>query len=157
MAKAQTYNRTQTGNREAAANLSQQGQVEQKLGNHARAIELFRQALASDPSHAGALSLLVQSLLRRSEFEESGRLLATALAIDPSRTSTWIEVADLFALKGNRATASSAMILAYRLWPDKIRAQRYFQDRAQNDERLELRPIYQSALRSIQTIPLRGG
>jgi len=157
MAKAQNYNRTPTGNREAATNLSQQGQVEQKLGNHARAIELFRQALDSDPSHAGTLSLLVQSLLRRGEFEESGKALATALAIDPSRTSTWIEVADLFALKGNRATASSAMILAYRLWPDKVRAKRYFQDRAQNDERLELRPIYQSALRSIQTIPLRGG
>lgn len=156
MAKAQAYNRAPTGNRKAAANLSQQGQAEQQRGNHQRAIELFRQALASDPSHAGTLSLLAQSLLSRGELEESGQVLASALAIDPSRTSTWIEVADLFALKGNNEIAHNAMVLAYRLWPDKVRARRYFQASAQNDERPELRPLYQSALRSIQKISLRG-
>ena len=156
MAKAQAYNRAQTGNRKAAANLSQQGQAEQQRGNHQRAVELFRQALASDPSHAGTMSLLAQSLLSRGELEESSKVLASALAIDPSRTSTWIEVADLFALKGNNEIAHNAMVLAYRLWPDKVRARRYFQTSAQNDERPELRPLYQSALRSIQKISLRG-
>lgn len=156
MAKAQSYNRTQTGNRKAAASLSQQGQAEQQKGNHQLAIELFRQALASDPSHAGTMSLLAQSLLSKGELEEGGKVLASALAIDPSRTSTWIEVADLFALKGNNEIAHNAMMLAYRLWPDKVRARRYFQASAQNDERPELRPLYQSALRSIQKISLRG-
>lgn len=156
LGKAASFTRAQYGDRGTSLEFENQGLAEHKAGNYARAVEWLEQAVAADPSSPVARTSLASSLMRARQFERGAYVLESSLALDPSRTATWIEMAHYFSLRGDGSSAVNAMTVAYKLWPNKRLAKAYFRSQSTADERPELRPIYQAALRSVEVIPLRA-
>ena len=109
-----------------------------------------------DGSSPEALVYRASALIDQQQTDEAERLLGTALALEPSNPASWIAVADLLVVKGQRGAATHALILAYELWPNKMKARQFFERQAAGADRIELRPAYQAALRAVQMVRLRA-
>ena len=115
-----------------------------------------RSATSIDMSSPETLVYQASALIDQGRSDEAERLLGSALALEPSNPANWIAMADLLAVKGQRGAASHALILAYELWPNRLKARQFFERQAVSADRAELRPAYQAALRAVQMVRLRA-
>ena len=144
-------NKPQRGDRKAARDLNKKGLDEYKNNNFTSAIDLLKQAVAADPADVEVQSNLGFVALRANRNDVASSALSNALLIDSRRTSSWVPVAELFAVKGDSDAAVRALLLGYEFSANKEKTITFYEDKSSNAERETMKPIFVLALQNIKS------
>ncbi len=102
--------------------LNNLGQAYARLGDEARAVSCFREALASDPSHAPARLNLGLALAARQQYDEAIREYRAVVAGDPANAEAHYRLGHALALQGKLGEAVAEYEEALRLDPGHVQA-----------------------------------
>ena len=144
-------NKAQRGDRKKARDLNTKGLDEFKKNNYPVAIDLLKQAGATDPLDVEIQSNLGFVALRANDTNVAADALTKALQIDPRRTSTWIPLAEVLVILNTSDTAIRAVLLGYEFSQNKEKSMAFFEDKANTAERVEMRPIYAAVIQKIKS------
>ncbi len=143
-------NKARRGDRKVARELNARGLDEYKKSNYSVAIDLLQQAAAADPADVEIQSNLGFVALRAENTTIASAALTNALHLDPRRTSTWIPLAELLVQVNTSDLAVRAVLLGYEFSANKEKSMTFFEDKSITAERVEMRPVYASAIQQIK-------
>ncbi len=107
-------------NTELAANLYKQGVGYTKSRQFERAIELYQQAISTNPDHAEAYHELGYALFRLNRYDEAIAAYQKAISLRPKYADTYRNMANCYAAKGDRGNQISLLTVAISLAPKHI-------------------------------------
>ncbi|HEY1889761.1 MAG TPA: sulfotransferase [Steroidobacteraceae bacterium] len=98
------------------------GMVAQRLGDHAKAIDCFKQVLAMCPEDADLRIGLGISLFERGEADEALTHFRQACKLEPASTSAWFNLGEALARQAHTEQAVAALRRALELDPTHLSA-----------------------------------
>src|SRR5580693_8619177 len=101
------------------ATIFERGLQEQKAGHAPAAESLYRQVLARQPDHPGALHMLgILICNEHGRAEEAVQLLRRAIAAEPAGAMAYCTLGQILAASGNASEAIAAFDQSLALGPD---------------------------------------
>lgn len=143
------FNKAQRGDRKVARAKNQLGLEEFQRRNYAEAIDLLKQAAIADPADVEILSNLGFVSIQANRQAEASQALASALILDPRRTSTWIPVAQLYTMQGKSELSIRALLLGYEFSANKEKTIAFFVDKSKAADSDAMKLAYSGALQRI--------
>ena len=140
-AKIETFANPLRGNSNYARQLNAEGLLAFEQDDFAQAATVFAKANREDPSDAEIAGNLGTARVKAGDFVGGSRALMEALQLSPRRVSTWIPIAELYALyHQNTNDASAALLVAYE-WSNKEAAIKSYSLQAE----IETHPLFKAA------------
>ena len=146
--------RPEGGDAVQARPLFQQGLDYLNRDQPREALAVFRQAFiadSADPETAGQLGL---TYLRLRRLKEAERLLVYALALAPTRSASWLHLAQVYGQSGDTTRAAGAFANAYRFAQDRPKMAEQLRQLAAADPVEAIRAGAQHALQPVQLTPV---
>lgn len=137
------------GNRKEARKLNEDALRELNAGNFSSASNLLKQAVEIDPSDVEINSNYGFALLRSGNYGAAKSQLHKTLELNPRRTSTWLPLAETYALSGQTQQANQAGLIAFYYSTDKTKAQTYYLKQSQEQSNPQLRTMYVNLTREV--------
>ena len=130
------------GNRPIARQLNQMGIEALKRDDLPVALAKLRQALAENPRDVEVAGNLGYAMVKSGKAAEAVEVLQAAVLIDPRRTSTWIPLAEAYALAGRREDARAALWVSFQWSANREKSLAFYQDRMVREARSPLQALY---------------
>ncbi|WP_374401532.1 tetratricopeptide repeat protein [Niveibacterium sp.] len=153
-ARISERNKAQRGDRREARKLNEMGLAEFKKKDLGGAMSLLKQANIADPADVEILSNLGYVALQANQINDAVTALEEALLLDPRRTSTWVPIAEVYAIRNEHESAVRALLLGYEFSGNKEKTLSVYEDQSSMAERELMRSVYAEALRKATV--LRG-
>jgi Flp pilus assembly protein TadD len=93
-----------------------------QLGRREEAADYFRDAITSEPDHAPSHSMMAWYWARKRKFSPAEQCLQTAISIDPSNDTYWVELGQVMLMQGNHRGAKTCAAKALALNAENVSA-----------------------------------
>lgn len=141
-AQLDTLPKPSRGDRSSARKLNQLGLNALNLGNAPDAVNLFVQAMQTDPTDVEIISNLVFAYQQSGDLIKSEDTAVAALALNPRRTSTWAPLAATLAKEHRLDQAAEAMWLAYQFSGDKQKTMQFIDSKLASESNPDAVKMY---------------
>ena len=140
------------GDRKTAREANRLGLELIQMGQYSDAAAAFKRGLDLSPGDIELRNNLAFSTLRTGRYEQAGPMLAETLLSDPTRTSAWGNLAELFAETGNAPSARAAVKLAVHFSRNQQKTMEYLLS-AEKVESEKLRGVISLLAPELEQIP----
>ena len=140
----------QVGNRALARYYNDQGLAELRAKNFSAAIGSFSLGVAADPGNPELINNLGFALYKNGQNSAAKEQIEHVLILSPTRSSAWINLADIFFKENNEASAIDAYTLAYSFATNKERVYKTVESLAENDPDSYSRIFYTKVLAELR-------
>lgn len=135
------------GNRRLARPMNDMGLALVKEEKYEDAKQHFINARKNDPSDAEIVGNLGYAALESGDYKQAIISFTEALELMPSRSPTWENLAEYYALKGQQQKAVACFALAFHFSRDKNIIRNALQTEASSNENSNIRQAAQQALK----------
>ncbi len=137
------------GNRKTARSMNTEGLRYLSQQKNAEAVATFSAAMKIAPGDVEVINNLAYAYLRDGDIQGAKKFAIHALAIVPTRSAAWANLAEAFAIEGNDAQAVTSLELAYRFSRDTAITRKFIEKLAEDSENANIRRV---ALRAVESL-----